>query len=208
MPSVIPAWRKRTGRCGVWDRLQCSEEADAAPGLAARGLPAHYCGRRPRRDCRGSGGAVSDDVACGTCAAGAVRIGRRLSALHAPRKDLHQHDHLHVGLRESGVDAAQREWVACQLGVCENPGVEQYKRVEKAERPDGDAPAARSYPLVLHHPEARLYHPPLGVPVDVDLWPVCGKRDVPLLGLFFAGFRLAPLLLFLLRSVMIMVYSA
>ena len=58
MPSVIPAWRKMTGRCGVWDRSQCSEEAGAAPGLAARGLPAHYCGRRPRRDCRGSGGAA------------------------------------------------------------------------------------------------------------------------------------------------------
>ena len=107
-------------------------------------------------------------VACGTCAAGAVRIGRRLSAVHALGKDLHQHDHLHVGLRESGVDTAQRERVACQLGVCENLGVVQHKRVEKAERPDGGAPAARPYPLVLHHPEARLYHPPLGVPVDVD----------------------------------------
>ena len=36
MQSVIPAWRKMTGRCGVWNRLQCSEEAGAAPGLAAR----------------------------------------------------------------------------------------------------------------------------------------------------------------------------
>ena len=37
MPSTIPARRKRTGRRGVWDRLQCSEKAGAAPGLAARG---------------------------------------------------------------------------------------------------------------------------------------------------------------------------
>ena len=58
MQSVIPAWRKMTGRCGVWDRLQCSEEAGAVPGLAARSLPAHYCGRRPRRDYCGSGGAA------------------------------------------------------------------------------------------------------------------------------------------------------
>ena len=107
-----------------------------------------------------------------------VSVGRRLSTFPVPVKDLHQYDHLHVCLRNSGVDSAQQEWVACQLGVCKYPRVEQDQRVEKAECPDRGAPAARSYPLVLHHSETRLYCPSLRVPFDVFLRPVCGKSDV------------------------------
>ena len=33
MPSVIPAWRKVTGRCEVWDWLQRSEETGTALGI-------------------------------------------------------------------------------------------------------------------------------------------------------------------------------
>ena len=53
-----PRMAQKDGPVRSVGSVAMQEVAGAAPGLAARGLPAHYCGRRPRGDYRGSGGAV------------------------------------------------------------------------------------------------------------------------------------------------------
>ena len=159
-------------------------------GRLPRGMPTVVVGAllrsrgRPDRGCRG---------------------GEALPPSGVSRKEPHQQDHLHVGLRDPAVGPTRHAKAAGEFGVCDHLGVEQDERVEEAERPERGVPAARPHPLVLYHPVAGLYHPPLGVPVGADPGAVCGKGDVPLLRAAVAPFFF---LLCFLRPVMIMVYSS